>query len=135
MARAFKLSVVAPDRTVFEDLVEGIIAPAHGGYMGVQAGHEAMIVALKPGVIEFTDTSNLKSHVSTMGGFMGISHDGVIILADEAQLANDIDVREAEAALERARRALRGEDSSMSSEEAVIEIQRATVRLKAARSR
>ncbi len=40
-----ELSVVAPDRTVVEDLVQSLVAPGVEGYLGVQAGHEPTIVA------------------------------------------------------------------------------------------
>jgi F0F1-type ATP synthase epsilon subunit len=55
-------------------------------------------------------------------------------LADEARSAVDLDVSDAERSLEEARKALRGEDSTMTQPEAMLELDRATARLKAARS-
>jgi F-type H+-transporting ATPase subunit epsilon len=127
MAREFRLSVVAPDRTVYEGMVTSVVAP------GIMAGHEPSIIALKPGLVEFSNANGEKTFVATMGGFLEVSHDKCIILADEAQVSADISVEAAEQQLERARRALRGEDSDMSTDEATEEIQRAMVRLKAAR--
>ena len=49
MSKPYKLSVVAPDRTVYEDTVQSAIVPAEFGYMGVLADHAPTIVALKPG--------------------------------------------------------------------------------------
>ena len=69
MAKQFKLSVVAPDRTVFEDDVESFIAPGVDGYLGVMADHEPSIVALKTGVVEYIDASDQKHFVSISGGF------------------------------------------------------------------
>lgn len=133
MAREFRLSVVAPDRTVYEGMVTSVIAPGVAGYLGIMAGHEPSIVALKPGLVEFSNASGDRTFVATMGGFLEVSHDKCIILADEAQVSTDISVEAAEQQLERARRALRGEESDMSIDEATEEIQRAMVRLKAAR--
>ena len=129
----FKLSVVAPDRTVFEDEVESVVLPGVEGYLGIQSNHEPMLVALRPGIIEYMDRNNQRSFVSVSGGFTEISDNSVIVLAQDAQRATEIDVAEAEKALEEARRALRGEASSMTAQQATEEIERAMVRIKAAR--
>jgi F-type H+-transporting ATPase subunit epsilon len=135
MARTFKLSVVAPDRTVVEDRALSLIVPAHDGYMGILAGHAPMIVQLAVGLIEYRNGSDQVHFVSITGGFLEVDGENAIVLADSAQLAGEIDVQEAEEALERARRALRGEDSSMTTEEAGREIERAMTRIKLAGKR
>jgi F-type H+-transporting ATPase subunit epsilon len=128
-----QLSVVAPDRTVFEDTVQSVVLPGVEGYLGVQANHEPLLVALRPGIIEFLDSNNQRSHVAVSGGFVEIGDNKVTVLAQDAQRAGEIDVAEQEARLEEARRALRGESSSMTGEQAQEEIERAMVRLRAAR--
>lgn len=129
----FQLSVVAPDRTVFENTVESVVLPGVEGYLGVMAGHEAMLMALKPGIIEFEDVNRQRNFVSVSGGFAEISSNKCIVLAQDAALASEIDVAEAEKMLEEARKALRGEASSMTSAQATEEIERAMIRIKAAR--
>ncbi|MBX3111338.1 MAG: ATP synthase F1 subunit epsilon [Fimbriimonadaceae bacterium] len=133
MATEFHLSVVSPDRTVFEDNVEAVVLPGVEGYLGVQANHEATIVALRPGIVEFRDNGGQRHYVTTSGGFAEIANNKVIVLAAHAQRSTEIDVAEAERILEEARRALRGEASSMTTERAVEEIELAQVRLKASR--
>lgn len=133
MPKPFKLSVVAPDRTVYEDTVQSTIVPAEMGYMGVLADHAASIVALKPGIVEYIDTANQTHFVSISGGFLEVSGGGAIVLASTAEKASDIDVSRAEKALEEARRALRGEVSGVTSQQATEELERAMVRIKAAK--
>ena len=133
MAKAFKLSVVAPDRTVYEGDVESAIVPAELGYMGVMYGHEASIVALKTGVVEFVDAANQRHYVSIGGGFLEVSGGSAIILADTAEKASDIDISRAERALEEARKALRGEDTTTTSAQAMSELERAMNRIKVAK--
>jgi F-type H+-transporting ATPase subunit epsilon len=133
MARAFTLSVVAPDRTVFEDQVTSLVAPGIEGYLGVMAGHEPTIMALATGIVEATDSSNQREHIAIGGGFLEVSGDSAIILAEDARRAREIDLAEEQALLESARKALRGEESSMTSEQAQKEIDRAMTRIKAAR--
>jgi len=125
------LSVVAPDRSVVEEPISSLVAPGTEGYFGIQAGHIPFVAALKPGLLEYT-ANNQKHFVYIGGGFLEVRPDAVTVLADEASRATDIDVAQAEALLEEARRGLRGE-GSMSSEQAVEEMERAIQRLRAAR--
>ena len=133
MPTPFQLSVVAPDRSVVEETVTQMIAPGEAGYFGVWSAHAPLIAALKPGILEYTDMTNNRHYVYTGGGFAEVAADRVTILADEAQRATEIDASRAEAALEASRKSLRGEDSTMTQEEAVIEVERAINRMKAAR--
>lgn len=134
MAKEFHLSVVAPDRSVVEENVSSVVAPGAEGYFGVWAGHTPLVAALKPGMVEYSDNSGNRSFVYVGGGFAEVRGDRVTILADEAARANEINVAEAEHRLEEARKALRGETSSITSDNAVIEIERAMSRIRAARS-
>ena len=133
MAKPFKLSVVAPDRTVFEDTVESAIVPSVNGYMGVLCDHEASIVALKTGVVEFIDRNDQRHFVSVSGGFLEVSGSNAIVLADTAERATDIDIERAQRALDEARKALRGEVSGVTTQEATAELERAMTRIKVAK--
>ncbi|GAB4119729.1 MAG: F0F1 ATP synthase subunit epsilon [Fimbriimonadaceae bacterium] len=135
MPRPFQLSVVSPERTVFDDQVTSVIAPGVEGYLGVMAGHEPQIVALKAGLVEYEDKNGQRTFVATMGGFMEISSERAIILAEDAEISTEISIEKAEAELDKARRALRGEEVDMTPEQATEALNRAMVRLKAARMR
>ncbi|MDR3692553.1 MAG: ATP synthase F1 subunit epsilon [Fimbriimonas sp.] len=133
MATQFFLSVVAPDKAVVEENVTAIVAPGTEGYFGVWAGHFPVIAALRPGLLEYTDASADRHYVYVGGGFAEVQSDKVTILADEAERAIDIELSKAEHALEEARKALRGEETSVNSTDAVLEVERAVSRIKAAR--
>ena len=133
MAREFTLSVVAPDRSVVEASVQSVVAPGVEGYFGVMAAHEPTIAALRPGILEYLDASNQRRYVYTGGGFAEVTGERVTILADDAAPASEIDIAEAERRLEEARKALRGESSEISSQNAVVEMDRAIERIRAAR--
>lgn len=133
MPADFTLSVVAPDRSVVDDQVTSVIAPGIEGYFGVMAGHVPLIAALKPGILEYLDSHNQRHYVYTGGGFAEVTPARVTILADEAARAQDIEVHEAERRLEEARKALRGDDAPIDTEQAVLELDRAIERLRAAR--
>lgn len=134
MASDFHLSVVAPDKSVVEEVVHSLVAPGVEGYFGIQAGHIPLVAALRPGLLEYTDRVGNRHFVYIGGGFTEVQGGKVTVLADEAQVARDIDVAEAEKALEAARASLRGDaNSTLSKEDAVLELERAMNRLRAAR--
>jgi F-type H+-transporting ATPase subunit epsilon len=131
MARTFQLSIVAPDKSVLDEPVESVTAPGSEGYFGVLPGHVPFISALRPGIVEYL-TKDGRHHVAVSGGFAEVTPEKVTVLADAAERATEIDIARAEAALENARRALRGEDSAQTSEEALNALDRAVNRLRAA---
>lgn len=131
MAREFHLSVVAPDRSVAEENVVSVIAPGQLGYFGVLAGHEAMVIALRPGLMEYTDPTNRHHYVALGGGFAEVSAGRVTILADSAARAEEIDIQREEAALEEARKAIRGGSSEMTTQEAMHAIEHSMARIRA----
>lgn len=134
MATAFQLSVVAPDRNVAELEVQSVVVPGLEGYFGVWAGHQPIIAALKPGLIEYVQSGQSQERYVAIGvGFAEVSPTRVTILADEAHIASEIDIAKAEAELEEAMKALKGEASSMTSVEATQAVERAMARIKAAK--
>jgi F-type H+-transporting ATPase subunit epsilon len=135
MARTFSLSVVAPDRSILDDEpVTSLVAPGTEGYFGVMAGHTPLIAALRPGLLEYVDAATgSRSFVAVGGGFVEVTPTKVTVLADDAERTQDIDVAQAEAEVEEARRALRGESSVLTTEEATGALDRAMNRLRAAR--
>ena len=133
MATEFVLAVAAPDREVLDAPVISVTAPGVAGYFGVHAGHEATVAALKPGLVEYVEANGTHHFVNIAGGFAEVTPTRVTILADAAERAQDIDVARAEAALERARHALRGDSEDMTQQEAVLAVERATARLRAAK--
>ena len=134
MAKEFTLSVVAPDREVVAEKVTSVVAPGTSGYFGVMADHLPLVAGLKPGLLEYLDADNQRNFVYVGGGFVEIRDNRMTVLADEASRAKDIDLSRAEADLEAARRALRGEDSDLNEQEAVQEVEKAIQRIRAARS-
>ncbi|MFZ4509020.1 MAG: ATP synthase F1 subunit epsilon [Fimbriimonas sp.] len=134
MASEFALSVVAPDRSVVETTVSSAMLPGSEGYFGVLRGHLPLVAALRPGLVEYSDPNGQRHVVVIGGGFAEVQGDRVTILADSAELAKEIDLARAEKDLDEARRALRGESSTMTSEEATLELDRAIQRVRAART-
>jgi F-type H+-transporting ATPase subunit epsilon len=132
MAKAFSLSVVAPDRSVVETEVTSVVAPGVMGYFGVLGDHVPLVSALSAGIIEYMENSE-RSMLAIGGGFCEVSAGKVTILADSAHFANEIVVAEEEERLAEALRALRGEDTAMTTDEARQVVELAMIKIRAAK--
>ncbi|HEV7192383.1 MAG TPA: ATP synthase F1 subunit epsilon, partial [Jatrophihabitantaceae bacterium] len=74
------------------------------GELGILPGHIPLLGALEPGWIVRIDREGEDSlKVAVHGGFLSVREDGVSVLAEMAELAEDIDVSRARAALDQAK--------------------------------
>ncbi len=102
----FKLSVVTPERPVIDQDARSVIAPGSEGYLGILTDHAPLITALIPGKLSVTAQDNRDAIYALSGGFLEVSHNTVIILADAIEPADKIDIERARRAEERARERL-----------------------------
>ena len=103
----FKLRVVTPDGEVWSGLATSVVIPGLDGYFGVWAGHEPLIAGMSTGSLMIkTPEERVISFIAIAGGFAEVARDGVTILAETAEIAEDIDVIRASKAEERARERL-----------------------------
>lgn len=102
MARTYRLEIVTPERIVFAEDVEGLVAPAHEGYLGVLAGHAPLLCTLQPGEIKVQSVKGDK-YFATSGGFLEVTPKKTILLSETAEPSDGIDMARAAKALERAR--------------------------------
>ncbi|MDO5388745.1 MAG: F0F1 ATP synthase subunit epsilon [Clostridia bacterium] len=110
MADKFKLDIIASDRHFYNGEAEMIVLPGIDGEYGVMSGHEAMITAVVTGEVDITVDGELKT-VAVSEGFAEIKPDNVIIIVDSAEWPEEIDIKRAERAKERAEERMRQEQS------------------------
>ncbi len=96
------LEIVTPDRSLAVETVDEVELPGAEGYLGVLPGHTPLLVALQVGALRYRKGDE-ETFLSVAFGFAEIGPDRVRILADTAERAEEIDIRRAEAAVERAR--------------------------------
>ena len=102
----FKLSVVTPERVVFEQSARSIIAPGSEGYLGILTDHAPLITALIPGKLSVTDDASQTQDFALSGGFLEFANNVVPILADAIERASEIDIERARRSEARARERL-----------------------------
>jgi F-type H+-transporting ATPase subunit epsilon len=128
-----RLDVVTIERLVYSaNDVDMVIAPGTEGQMGILPRHEPLITGLTEGALEIVRGEE-RLVLAIGGGFMEVRGSEVVVMADVAEHAEEIDVARAEAARERAEQALREAPRREDAEEALHAMRRAEIRLKIAR--
>src|SRR5271169_461006 len=95
MADTFKLEVVTPARQVVHEAVSEAQIPVFGGYIGVLPGHTPLLAEMGSGELSYR-VGNHTFTCTAMGGFVEVLADRVIVLADRAERAEEIDVARAQ---------------------------------------
>jgi F-type H+-transporting ATPase subunit epsilon len=101
-----KLEIVTPERKIYSEDVDMVTLPGSEGELGVYPKHVPLLTTLKPG--ELRVIQNGRETAMAIGeGFVEIKADSVSVLTDMALEAEKIDIPAAEAAVERAKAAMK----------------------------
>jgi len=97
----FTLEVVTPARQVVRETVTEAQIPVRGGYIGVMPGHTPLLAEMGIGELTYR-IGNREFSCAAIGGFVEVLADRVIVLADAAERAEEIDAARAQTAHDRA---------------------------------
>jgi F-type H+-transporting ATPase subunit epsilon len=97
-----EVEVVSPDRTLFSGEAEMVVCRTVDGEIAFLAEHTPLIGALEPCVLRIVAEGGDEDVFAVGGGFVDVGNNKVIVLADQAQEAGDIDVAAARSDLEEA---------------------------------
>ena len=130
------LEVITPERRVYEDDVDMVIAPGSEGYLGILPHHAPLLTALGPGEFR-VKKGGVEQVLAVFGGFMDVHPDRVVVLTEAAEPAEEIDAQRAEEARQRAQEALATAATMSAADEARARaaLQRALVRLRVSERR
>ncbi len=99
--QALHIEIVTPDSNVLSTEVDYVGAPGIDGQIGIMPGHIPLLSALQIGGLYYRkDGKTVWAFIS--GGFLEIAGNMVSVLAESAELADDIDTARAESAKKRA---------------------------------
>lgn len=123
------LEIVTPEKLLLKEEVDEIQVPGLNGYLGILPGHAPLISQLQIG--ELTYKKDKISHsLSMINGYCEVLPDRVIILAEKAENAEEIDVARAAASKDRAEKRLADlSRPDIDFQRAEISLQRAVIRL------
>lgn len=130
MENKLKLEIVTPYGLVLSDEVDEITAAGTEGEFGVLPGHVPFVTTLKIGMLTLKKDKKVE-YVFVNSGYAEVLPDKVVILADSAERAEDIDVERAKAAMKRAEERLK-QAEKIDFARAMAALERATIRIQVA---
>jgi len=131
----FHLEIVTIERKVFDDHVNMVIAPGSEGVLGILPRHTPLLTALSYGELQIKKEGEEDQFFAIGGGFMEVQPQHVVVLADAADRADEIDLARAEASRRRAEEYLARSKEEIDFERAEAALRRAQIRLKVAERR
>lgn len=128
MAVTFQLDIVTPERKVFSGDVTFVSVKGMSGDLGILANHMPLVTPLKIGPVKIIGPENEEQLVAVSGGFIEVRGTKVTILAEAAELPEEIDIDRALRAKERAEQRL-AKRMEYDAKRAQLSLQRAITRL------
>ncbi|MGN7385584.1 F0F1 ATP synthase subunit epsilon [Sporosarcina sp. SAFN-015] len=126
--KTVKVNIVTPDGPVSETEADMVIAATETGEIGILPGHIAMVAPLQIGALRLKK-DNSTVHVAVHGGFIEVRPDVVTVLAQQAELASDIDISRAQRAAKRAEEKLQAKTDKLEAQLAELDLKRAINRI------
>jgi len=125
---SLKIDIVTAERIVYSAEVDTVIAPGVEGQLGILPHHAPLMTILQAGEL-VVRKGGQEEIMAISGGFLEVRPDRVIILADQAERAEEIDLARAEAARKRAEERLKEKPAGLDETRAAAALRRAMVRL------
>jgi len=131
-----RCEVITAERTVFDGDVDMVVAPGIEGQLGILPHHAPLITALTYGELVMRREGLEDDFIAIGGGFMEVGPEHVIILADSAERADEIDEARAEEARKKAETLMAQKyEADVDLARAEAALRRSMIRLKVVRRR
>jgi F-type H+-transporting ATPase subunit epsilon len=126
---ALTLEIVTPERRVLSVECDEVRAPGAAGGFGIRRDHTPFMTQLEPGRLTYVEGGR-EHHYAVGGGYLQVADNHVIVLADSAEPAEQIDVERAKRAFaESQERVLKMTEQDETYREEAARVRRATARL------
>jgi F-type H+-transporting ATPase subunit epsilon len=102
---SLQLEIVTPERLAYSDEVDAVVLPGSEGELGVLPHHAPLVTMLGVGELRIRKGATEESF-AIVGGFLQVRPDKVVVMAETADLASEIDLEKAQEARREAERAL-----------------------------
>jgi F-type H+-transporting ATPase subunit epsilon len=100
-----RLEIVTPERLAYADDVDAVTVPGIEGELGILPHHAPLITTLGLGELRIRK-GGVEDHFAIVGGFLQVRPDKVVVMAETADMAAEIDLERAQEARREAERAL-----------------------------
>ena len=102
-----QLDIVTPEKLAYSDEVDAVVLPGSEGELGVLPHHAPLISTLGAGELRLRKSGQEESF-AIVGGFLQVLPDRVVVMAETADIASEIDLEKAQEARRQAEQALEG---------------------------
>jgi F-type H+-transporting ATPase subunit epsilon len=129
------LEIVTPERLAYQDEVDSVVLPGSEGELGVLPHHAPLVSTLGAGELRLRKGGEEESF-AIMGGFLQVLPDKVVVMAEMADMASEIDLEKAQEARRKAEQALESgyvEGADLSAARAALQV--ALIRIRVAERR
>ena len=126
-----RLEIITAERVVYSEDVDIVVAPGIQGQMGILPHHASLMTMLQPGELRVRK-DNEEESMFVSGGFLEVRGDKVVVLADVAERAEEIDIARAEAAKRRAEEGISQHPAHVDHARAEAALLRSMIRLRVA---
>jgi F-type H+-transporting ATPase subunit epsilon len=124
-----RLDIVTAERVVFSEDVDVVVAPGVEGQLGILPHHAPLMTMLMPGEL-LVRKGGGEFSMAISGGFIEVRPDRIIVLADAAERAEEIDIARAEEAKRRAEELLKTRPPELDEARAEAALRRSLARLR-----
>ncbi len=130
------VDVITAERVVFSDTdIDAVVAPGAVGELTVLPSHASFITSLVPGELRLQKAGSDETYMMVTGGFLEVRDDKVVILAESAERAEEIDIALAQEARARAERQLASREAAVDMSRVQAELRRSLIAIKVAERR
>ena len=129
--KTINVTIVSAEKELFTGVASFFAATAVTGEIGVYPGHVPTLAQLKPGQVRLTLENGTEEVIWVSGGLLEVQPNEVIVLADSAERAKDLDVTAVAKAKADARAAIESGKPELDVEKALIELSLAKSQLDA----
>jgi len=130
--KEIKVEIVTPAKIAFTGNVKSITIPGTKGNFQVLFNHAPLMSSFEIGFIKIEDESGETTNYATSGGTVEVLNNKVVVLAESFESKEQIDIKRAEQALERAKNRIKSKKSHQNNDvfRAELALKRAINRLK-----
>lgn len=100
--KVIKFKIATPERVLLQEDILQVSVPTESGEITILPDHIPLVSILKPGVLDVKRADNTVEVIAVSGGFIEITSNQVVILADTAETAKELDEERIEAARKQA---------------------------------
>lgn len=124
------LNVVSAEESLFSGSIKSLQITGSEGELGIMPGHAPLLTSLKPGMALITKKDGSEEVIYLSGGMLEVQPNNVIVLADVATRADDLDEQAALEAKQRAEANMNDHGGDVDYAEVAAELARAVAQLR-----